>query len=202
MKEAIQFFERAGRYNHAVRLAKEEGYDAELMNLSLQSSKETMVDVARYFEQRGVHDKAVQLYQKGGNIPKALDLCFRANLFDDLRIIGASSGVVVVVVVVVAAAAACALVLVLVLVRACLSPNFAPSHVADRRAVHPSVCCRVASAADELGDDTPPEVLSRCSDFFIDHGQFEKAVHLQITAKKYNEVRVTSLAVPDTPSQT
>ena len=128
IKEAIQFFERAGRFNHAVRLAKEEGYDAELMNLALQSSQQTMLEVARYFESKGVNNKAVQLYQKGGNVPKALDLCFRANLFDDLRLI-----------------------------------------------------------ADELGDDTPPEVLSRCSDFFIDHGQFEKAVQLQITAKKFNE---------------
>lgn len=88
MKEAIHFFERAGRFNHAVRLAKEQGYESELMNMALQSSQETMVDVAHYFEEKQVYDKAVQLYQKGGNIPRALDLCFRANLFDDLRVIG------------------------------------------------------------------------------------------------------------------
>ena len=111
------------------RLAKEQGFDNELMNMALQSSKETMLDVAHYFDEREAFDKAVQLYQKGGNVPRALDLCFRANLFDDLRVI-----------------------------------------------------------ADDLGEETPPEVLTRCSEFFIEHGQFAKAVHLQITAKRFNDV--------------
>jgi len=52
----------------------------------------------------------------------------------------------------------------------------------------PCGCVRVLSPpADDLGDDTPPEVLSRCSDFFIDHGKFDKAVHLMIAAKKFSE---------------
>jgi intraflagellar transport protein 140 len=30
-------------------------------------------------------DKAVALYQKGGNLSKAVDLCFRARSYDALR---------------------------------------------------------------------------------------------------------------------
>jgi len=37
-----------------------------------------MIDCAKYFEEKEEYEKAVQLYQKGGDIPKALDLCFRA----------------------------------------------------------------------------------------------------------------------------
>jgi intraflagellar transport protein 140 len=37
-----------------------------------------MSDAAGYFEAKGDLDKAVQLYQRGGDVPRALDLCFRA----------------------------------------------------------------------------------------------------------------------------
>ena len=37
-----------------------------------------MLDCAQYFEKKDELDKAVQLYHKGGNLNKALDLCFRA----------------------------------------------------------------------------------------------------------------------------
>jgi intraflagellar transport protein 140 len=128
VSEAITYFSRAGRYNHAIRLAKEHGLDTELMSFALQSTKAQMVDVAGYFEKKTENEKAVQLYQKGGEIAKALDLCFRAQLFDVLRTI-----------------------------------------------------------ADDLGADTSPETLGRCAEFFMDHGQYEKAAHLYVTAKRYDE---------------
>jgi intraflagellar transport protein 140 len=37
-----------------------------------------MADVATYFEDRGELEKAVQLYQRAGDLSRALDLCFRA----------------------------------------------------------------------------------------------------------------------------
>lgn len=37
-----------------------------------------MIDCAKYFEEKEEYEKAVQLYHKGGDIPKALDLCFKA----------------------------------------------------------------------------------------------------------------------------
>ena len=57
------------------------------MSFAIQASKANMIEVAQYFEEKGVHDKAVQLYQKGGNTAKALELCFSAQLFDVLRTI-------------------------------------------------------------------------------------------------------------------
>jgi hypothetical protein len=42
----------------------------------------------RYFEEKGSFDKAVLLYQKGGKVARALDLCFKGKLFDSLRQIG------------------------------------------------------------------------------------------------------------------
>ena len=85
INDAIDFYSRAGRYNHAVRLAQKSGLDNDLMRLSVMSSKETMLSSARYFESKGDMQQAVSLYQKSGAVTKALNLCFRAKLFDDLR---------------------------------------------------------------------------------------------------------------------
>ena len=85
IQEAISYFSRSGRYNHAVRLAKEHGLDRELMSFALQASAAVMIDCAEYFERKGEVERAVSLFQKGGNIAKALDLCFRSQLFEVLR---------------------------------------------------------------------------------------------------------------------
>jgi intraflagellar transport protein 140 len=92
INDAIDFYSRAGRYNHAVRLAQNSGLDNDLMRLSVMSSKETMLSSARYFEAKGDMQSAVSLYQKSGAVTKALNLCFRAKLFDDLRQIADSIG--------------------------------------------------------------------------------------------------------------
>eukprot|EP01050_Picozoa_sp_SAG11_P021980 SAG11_NODE_4036_length_2095_cov_1.346693_2_plen_160_part_00 len=39
LPEAIRYFSMSGQFNHAVRLAKEQGMDSELMTLALQSSR-------------------------------------------------------------------------------------------------------------------------------------------------------------------
>lgn len=86
--EAIQYFARSGCYTHAIRLAKDHGLDTELMQFSLRARPSLQIDCAAYFERKGDFEKAVQLYQKGGDLPKALDLCFqvagpgRAELLD------------------------------------------------------------------------------------------------------------------------
>uniref|UniRef100_A0A4W3HUQ7 Intraflagellar transport 140 n=1 Tax=Callorhinchus milii TaxID=7868 RepID=A0A4W3HUQ7_CALMI len=41
--------------------------------------------------------------------------------------------------------------------------------------------------AEELDETSDPALLARCSDFFIEHKQFEKAVELLVIAKKYYE---------------
>lgn len=40
--------------------------------------------------------------------------------------------------------------------------------------------------AKSLGPDTEPAVLTRCGEFFLDHGQYDKAVSLLILAKQFN----------------
>lgn len=50
--------------------------------MSLQASKQNMIQSAQYFEVKGKHDKAVQLYSRGGNRKKAMDLAIKHNLTD------------------------------------------------------------------------------------------------------------------------
>ncbi|XP_040032624.2 intraflagellar transport protein 140 homolog [Gasterosteus aculeatus] len=41
--------------------------------------------------------------------------------------------------------------------------------------------------AEDLNEQSDPALLARCSDFFITHSQYDKAVELLIAAKKYHE---------------
>lgn len=84
-QSAIHFFATGGCYNHAIRLAKEHRMDADLMSFALMSTPSDMLECAAYFEARREMEKAVQLYHKGGNVAKALDLCFQAQLFEELH---------------------------------------------------------------------------------------------------------------------
>lgn len=59
--------------------------------MSLISSKQVMIQSAQYFEKKGKFDKAVQLYSRGGNKRRAMDIAMQrnlTNLIDDI-----SSGV-------------------------------------------------------------------------------------------------------------
>jgi intraflagellar transport protein 140 len=85
ISNAIHFFASGGCYNHAIRLAKEHRMDADLMGFALMSKPGDMLDCAAYFEEQREMEKAVQLYHKGGNVAKALDLCFQAQLFEELH---------------------------------------------------------------------------------------------------------------------
>lgn len=38
--------------------------------------------------------------------------------------------------------------------------------------------------AEDLDESSDPALLARCSDFFIKHSQYERAVELLVTAKK------------------
>ncbi|XP_040922911.1 intraflagellar transport protein 140 homolog [Toxotes jaculatrix] len=41
--------------------------------------------------------------------------------------------------------------------------------------------------AEDLNENSDPAILARCSDFFITHSQYEKAVELLVAAKKYHQ---------------
>lgn len=76
-QDAIAFYASSGCYNHSIRLARAYNLDSELMRYALKSTPSLMIECAVHFEAKEEYDKAVQLYHKGGDMPRALDLCFR-----------------------------------------------------------------------------------------------------------------------------
>uniref|UniRef100_A0ABM5F0W3 Intraflagellar transport protein 140 homolog n=1 Tax=Pogona vitticeps TaxID=103695 RepID=A0ABM5F0W3_9SAUR len=48
--------------------------------------------------------------------------------------------------------------------------------------------------AEDLDEKSDPALLARCSDFFIEHAQYEKAVELLLAAKKYQDALQLCLA--------
>jgi intraflagellar transport protein 140 len=46
IKEAIIYYSKSQRLHHAIRLAKENGFDQEVMTMSLQASKQNMIQSA------------------------------------------------------------------------------------------------------------------------------------------------------------
>jgi intraflagellar transport protein 140 len=82
---AIEFFGRAGKFNHAVRIAKSQHLDDQLLSLALQAPVSVKLDAADYFEGRNMNSEAVLLLQKAGHTSRAIDLCFRHQLFDKMQ---------------------------------------------------------------------------------------------------------------------
>jgi len=98
----------------------------------LKNSRPSLqIECAAYFEHKGDYEKAVQLYQKGGDVSKALDLCFKVGGQGRDQIF------------------------------------------------------------ELLGDisqaDASPEMLARCAEFFIEHGQFAQAVKLFVAGGRYHQ---------------
>lgn len=87
VRQSIQFYTKAGKSTYAAQLAMKHGVDNELLPLSLQSSKETMITSAKYFEGKGMNEEAAVLYQKGGDLESAVNVCFRSQLFEALKYI-------------------------------------------------------------------------------------------------------------------
>ncbi|CAG9334634.1 unnamed protein product [Blepharisma stoltei] len=86
IREAIQLYNKADRFHHAVRLARDNKLDGDLMSLSLRSENfKIMLQTAKYFEEKHLFDRAIKLYHKGKNVKKALDLCFREHNYEYLR---------------------------------------------------------------------------------------------------------------------
>lgn len=75
-QDAINYYAQSGCYNHSIRIARAYGLDAELMKFALKSTTSLMLDCAQHFELKGEPEKAIQLYHKGGDVSKALSLCF------------------------------------------------------------------------------------------------------------------------------
>jgi intraflagellar transport protein 140 len=71
---AISCFARSGKYNYAIRLAKAHGIEKSIMNFALQSEQSLRVECANYLKSIGQIEKAAELFIKGGEKKKALDL--------------------------------------------------------------------------------------------------------------------------------
>ncbi len=100
VQQAITYFSMAGTVSHAIRLAMAYGLSSELMAYSLRARPSTMISVARYFEERGEHDRACQLYEKAGDHSRALSLAMKAgndgdghnSMFDVLQTLAENLG--------------------------------------------------------------------------------------------------------------
>ena len=88
VKKAIHFFTRASAYNNVIRICREHGFEDQLLNVALLSTPRDMLEAAIYFEEReDTVDKAVLLYHRAGNLPKAIELVFKVcfEIFDFLE---------------------------------------------------------------------------------------------------------------------
>lgn len=131
MKPAMNFYQLAGRYNHAIRLGFKQNLDYDVLNLAKECpNKRLTILAARKFEARNSLDKAVMLYENCGEIARALQLCFKATppMFDLMK-----------------------------------------------------------EVAKSLDEKTDPATLHKCSEFFMEHAQYEKATELFISSKNYEK---------------
>ena len=81
-RETIRLFSKAGRYKHAVRMARDQGLLKELLPLALQASKRTQLETALFLQAQGqgdasLLDAAVTLFHKCGNSSRALEVLSR-----------------------------------------------------------------------------------------------------------------------------
>ena len=74
IREAINLYRSSGSFNHAIRLAKAYGLDAELMAFALKCQPSVMHSVAQYFEEKNEIEKSSTLYSKCGESFKAFAL--------------------------------------------------------------------------------------------------------------------------------
>ena len=86
--EAIRFYNIAGSYRNSIRIAKENDLTVELLQLALKSPSYITNEAANYFEEREQYDKAIILYEKLGNMPKAIDICVASSDVESLSKIG------------------------------------------------------------------------------------------------------------------
>eukprot|EP00755_Sulcionema_specki_P015940 Sspe_Gene.9975::Locus_3352_Transcript_1_1_Confidence_1.000_Length_4513::g.9975::m.9975/K19672/IFT140; intraflagellar transport protein 140 len=85
VKEALQYFRIAKAFRNAIRIARQNDMEGEVMQLSLQADLGTIIESAMWFEENNILDKAVILYQKGGELAKAIELCVKGELYSTLQ---------------------------------------------------------------------------------------------------------------------
>ena len=175
-QQAIQFYQRAGRFNHAIRLAKAHNLAGELNMMAINAPSRNMSEAATYFEEQGQPDRAVALYQKSGNIAKAVELCFKASsspIESEPRSSSSAQPPVL----------PCAKSLPLPHSRpsprpSCPSPAPEPTPDSPPWMAQARLFEQLRDVAENLPADSDPALIQRCAEFFMDHGQYEKTVRL------------------------
>jgi intraflagellar transport protein 140 len=91
VQQAMHFYDVAGAVKNAIRLAKESDLFGDIVSLSLKcGDKHVALESAAFFEERTMYDKAAQLFQKGGDSQRAIDVCIKGGLYDELHRISES----------------------------------------------------------------------------------------------------------------
>merc|ERR1719392_281163 len=130
-----------------------------------------MIDAARYFEEKSQHERAVHLYQKGGDISAAMSLCFRIGkaakaekkrLARERRGKGPGTNHDI---------------------NNAESMNIARN---TERTMFEMLSSITESMKENQSknNNLSAEMLANCADFFIEHDHYDKAVQLYILSKR------------------
>lgn len=90
--EAMRLYAKAGTPVMAVRLAKANQRDKDLLRYALDCNPTVLLDTARYFEGKGMIDEAVQLYQRGKQAGRALELALSQGRPDAVGVLASQLG--------------------------------------------------------------------------------------------------------------
>ncbi|KAK2952539.1 putative Intraflagellar transport protein 140 [Blattamonas nauphoetae] len=85
IEQAIKYFSQARRYDNAIRLAIDNEMDTDLMTIALHSTSDAMIKAGWYFEKKALFEKAFTLYRTAGSLNRAIDVCFKGNLQNQLH---------------------------------------------------------------------------------------------------------------------
>ena len=91
VQKAVHFYELAGAVKSAIRICRENEMHHDIVSLCLKcGDPHILLETAAYFEDRGIFDKAAHLYRKGGDNQRAIDVCIKGGLYDELHHISES----------------------------------------------------------------------------------------------------------------
>ena len=149
-----------------------------------------------YFESKGEYEKAVQLFHKGGDLPRAMDLCFRAGETMHKKLPQGRLPTLLVTFYPISCLVIPSPTPYLSLTPSLLTPSFPPhpslslpgaSRAAQAEVAAKASCLfeKLNTIAQELGADTSPQTLARCAEFLVKHKQFVRAIELYVMAKRY-----------------
>ena len=183
LNEAVQLYQNADDSISLVRLyCVQENYDAAEQVVNESESKAAAFQLARQYENIENIPKAIKYYSKSGRLSSAIRLAKRYEMGSELLSLSLQTTP-----------------LLALEAADWLESDGQYEHAVTlyqkfgRRSKALSLCFEkelfdsLRAMADELGTGDDPAMLQRCANFFTSHGQYEKAVHLFISAKEYNE---------------